>query len=277
MKTAQIKIKPLLKWVGGKFGQSEIISVLRNIYKPYREHHIYVEPFVGGMGSMMAVKPGRAYLNDSNPNLIRFYQAVRSGCQWQPEYKDFLEDQGYYSLRTIFNGELRSPYLTEDQFMTCFYLMNRAGYNGVWRVNSKGQVNTPEGKTKDSLSHVIKFPNLTPYRSILSTCSLTATDYSRFINYMTTQDRVFFYCDPPYDGTYSGYTKDSFNWQSQIDLATQLSLINQPVAVSNAATDRIINLYTELGFTVAFLKATRSVSCNGDRAKVNEMIATKNI
>ena len=85
----------------------------------------------------------------------------------------------------------------------------------------------------------------------------------------------FVYADPPYDVEFTSYAKEGFTWDDQVRLAEWLAKHPGPVVLSNQATERVVRLYTELGFTLRFLDAPRRISCNGDRAPAREVLATR--
>ena len=87
----------------------------------------------------------------------------------------------------------------------------------------------------------------------------------------------FIYADPPYDVEFTQYAKEGFTWDDQVRTAQWLTRHKGPVVLSNQATRRIVALYRQLGFTVQFLSAPRMISCNGDRTRAREVLATRNI
>ena len=87
----------------------------------------------------------------------------------------------------------------------------------------------------------------------------------------------FVYADPPYDVDFTQYSKEGFGWRQQVKLAEWLSKHPGPVALSNQATERIVELYTKLGFHLQFLDGPRRISCKGGRTPAKEVLATKGI
>ena len=85
----------------------------------------------------------------------------------------------------------------------------------------------------------------------------------------------FVYADPPYDVEFTQYSKEAFGWPEQVRLAEWLAKHDGPVVLSNQKTDRIVELYTGLGYDLEFQPAPRMISCNGDRTKAIEVIATR--
>lgn len=87
----------------------------------------------------------------------------------------------------------------------------------------------------------------------------------------------FIYADPPYDVPFTQYSAGGFDWNDQERTARWLAAHDGPVALSNQATDRIIALYSDLGFSVTYVDAPRRVSCTGDRQSAREVLATRNL
>jgi DNA adenine methylase len=85
----------------------------------------------------------------------------------------------------------------------------------------------------------------------------------------------FVYADPPYDVEFTQYSAEGFGWDDQVRLAHWLAALDVPVVASNQATDRILALYSDLGFKVETIQAPRRISCNGDRTPAREMVAYK--
>jgi DNA adenine methylase len=87
----------------------------------------------------------------------------------------------------------------------------------------------------------------------------------------------FVYADPPYDVEFTQYSKESFGWDEQVRLAKWLARHRGPVVLSNQRTERIVELYSGLGFDLTTRSAPRMIACNGDRTKAIEVIATRGV
>lgn len=155
-----------------------------------------------------------------------------------------------------------------------FYYLNRVGYRGLCRKSDKSGFNVPYGHYKKTiLNH-----DFTQYQKVFGLWQFSTFSYEDFIGGLLEelQPYCFFYVDPPYDDGFTNYS-GSFTWDDQVKLAEMLAALNSPVVASNKATDRIIDLYTRLGFVVEIISAPRRISSNGDRSNVDEILATKNI
>jgi DNA adenine methylase len=87
----------------------------------------------------------------------------------------------------------------------------------------------------------------------------------------------FVYADPPYDVEFTQYSKDGFGWEDQVKTAEWLAKHSGPVILSNQATERIVGLYQDLGYSLVYLKAPRRISCTGDRTPAAEVLAIRNL
>lgn len=266
-------ITPLLKWAGSKYRQTEIINRLRQHWEPYRDKgYTYVEPFCGGLGSIHRIMPDTAILSDLNPYLIRFYQVIQKG---NTIWYEWVRESSYAQLRDLFNEQLSPNFVLSDpHFLSVFYQLNHRSYNGLWRVNLRGKYNVPEGKNSKQRSHIARFPELKPYRDLYHGWSFTCQEWLSTI--VAAPPESFIYCDPPYDDGFVSYA-GGFNWDDQQELATIAASTHHPIVMSNRATERVIALYERLGFTIDVIPGNRSIAANGDRSKVNEVLAHKNL
>ena len=146
-----------------------------------------------------------------------------------------------------------------------FYFLNRTCYNGLCRFNSRGLFNTPFGKYK-TINYTRDF---TPYAPLLQEWRLTVGDFS--VLQVDADDLI--YADPPYDVEFTSYSAGP-PWEDQVRLADWLAAHPGPVIASNQATERILTLYREHGFTITLVDAPRRIACNGDRTPAPEMVAT---
>lgn len=258
-------IKPIIKWTGGK---RWLVPILRELFEPYCEDHIrLVEPFTGGMAIALGLNPKNALLNDINPYLINFYQQVKKGLKVNVKFNNSADC--YYSLRERFNELIQTKKYRTQEAASIFYFLIRTGYNGLCRFNNKGAFNVPFGQHRSILYR----KDFLEYRTILKNWDLSTGDFEK----LKLKHNDFLYADPPYDVEFTKYHSEDFIWRDQIRLAHWLSRHKGPVVASNQATDRIIELYQNLKFSVLTVEAPRSISCNGDRSSATEILAIKGI
>lgn len=262
-------LKPTLKWAGGK---RWLVSYLQTLEVLYHDRRL-VEPFCGGLSVSLGLCPQQALLNDINPYVINFYQCLQKG--FRIDHPMMNESAFYYSKRREFNWLTSVNPTTEDgkqskadRVSELFYYLNHTGYNGLCRFNKKGGYNVPFGKYK-AINYMTDF---TDYKETLSRWTFMCRDFE----VVPVSPGDFIYSDPPYDVPFRQYSKDGFTWDDQVRLANWLKNHDGPVVASNQATDRIIDLYSSLGFKVEKLKAPRMISCTGDRTKAEEILATRN-
>lgn len=257
------ELPPPLKWAGGK---RWLLPMLRPLWETHK-HRRLVEPFVGGMAIALGLLPDTALLNDRNPHLINFYSWLQNGL-WST--LDMLNDETtYYQHRRHFNELVRTGKEDSKEAAELFYYLNRTGYNGLCRFNSKGEFNVPFGKYK-TINYTHDF---TPYSYALANWEIRSGDFSD----LTLRADDFIYADPPYDVPFTTYSAGGFSWDDQLRLAEWLALHPGPVVASNQATERILDLYSSYHFKVEVLPAPRMISCTGDRTPAMEMLATRGI
>jgi DNA adenine methylase len=256
-------LAPPLKWAGGKRWQ---VPHLKSLWRRHA-HRRLVEPFCGGLAVTLGLMPQRALLNDINPHLVNFYAWLKRGLQI-----DILLDHNstvFYTHRARFNALLRDGGATSREAAALFYYLNRTGYNGLCRFNSSGEFNVPFGKY-ERVRYVKDFRT---YRTVLRSWRFALGDFER----LSIAPDDFIYADPPYDVEFTKYAKEGFGWDDQVRTAKWLAAHQGPVVLVNQATERICNLYSDLGFHLEFLSAPRRINCTGDRTPAREVIAVRNL
>lgn len=262
VESAPVTMRPPLKWAGGKRWQ---VPYLRPIWLGHA-HRRLVEPFCGGLAVTLGLSPRRALLNDANPHLIAFYRWVQRGLTITLPMEN--DEDLFYAHRDRFNRLLASGQGDTREAAGLFYYLNRTGFNGLCRFNRADQFNVPFGRYA-RISYVRDF---TPYRAVLAHWSFTHGDVSG----LALEDDDFVYADPPYDVEFTAYAKGGFSWSDQERTAERLATHPGPVVLVNQATPRIEALYGRLGYTIAYLRGPRRISCTGDRTPAREVIATRN-
>jgi DNA adenine methylase len=257
------QLTPPLKWAGGKRWQLPHLEPLWT----KENHRRLVEPFCGGLAVPLGLMPTRALLNDVNPHLINFYRWLKQGLTITFEMVN--DEKKYYQARTRFNDLLQLRGGKSVEAAGLFYYLNRTGYNGLCRFNSKGGFNVPFGTYK-TINYKTDFSDYVP---LLRNWAFTNTDFED----MPIEDDDFIYADPPYDVQFTTYSAGGFGWEEQERAAQWLSKHKGPVILSNQATPRIVKLYRSLKFTVKFLDAPRRISCTGDRTPAQEVLAIRNL
>ena len=187
----------------------------------------WIEPFLGSGVVALNVAPRRALLADSNPHLIRFYQAVKDGAVDGPRARRFLQREGrllvergqdhYYSVRDRFNT-------TGDPLD--FLFLNRSCFNGMIRFNKQGRFNVPFGHKPNRFApaYITKIVNqIECFRmaTFLFDWKFVCQDYRFTIR--EAREKDFVYCDPPYIGRHVDYY-DSWDEESEESLQEELKI-----------------------------------------------------
>ena len=256
-------LPPPLKWVGGKRWQLPHIQAFWHKHRSRR----LVEPFCGGMAITLGLSPERAIVNDINPHLINFYQWIQRGLVIDIRLRN--NRLLYNRYRQRFNDLVSAGGTDSKEAASLFYYLNRTGYNGLCRFNRKGGFNVPFG-THKSISYKIDFSQ---YKDAFKLYRFVNVDFE----HLTISADDFIYADPPYDVEFTQYAPNGFNWDDQVRTARWLAKHPGPVAISNQATSRIVDLYKSLGFVLYFVQAPRMISCNGDRRRAREVLAVKHM
>jgi DNA adenine methylase len=242
------------------------VPYLRELWAPHADRRL-VEPFCGGLAVTLGLAPRRALLNDVNPHLINFYRWTKRGLTIERPLENNAE--AYYGCRDRFNALVADGRAGGREAAALFYYLNRTGYNGLCRFNSRGEFNVPFGR----------YARL-DYRRDFSACQTAFRNWSfrsgDFEDVPLGPDD-FVYADPPYDVPFTRYARDAFGWEDQVRTAEWLAKHPGPVVLTNQATERIRRLYAGLGYRVTELAAPRRISCTGDRSYAAEVLAIRNV
>jgi DNA adenine methylase len=257
------QVTPPLKWAGGK---RWLVPFIQHAWNENRDLRL-VEPFCGGLSVTIGLLPERALLNDINPYLINFYLWLRRGLEINIDMKN--SSPLYYRYRDEFNRLIANGYKKDSKAAQLFYYLNKTGFNGLCRFNRQGKYNVPFGKH----TTINYSTNLKQYKSLFSCWEFKAGSYLD----LKINDDDFIYADPPYDVEFRDYTKHGFDWKDQVELVDWLSNHNGPIILSNAATERIVNLYKVSEYRLHFLQEKIKINATGRRISANVVIATRNI
>ena len=273
-----IKAKPFVKWAGGK---RQILDKLKS-HIP-EEFNTYFEPFVGGGALLFDLAPENAVINDSNEELINVFNVLCNDkkytkmCRYLNKFERKHNEEFYYEIRNIDRNKKKFNRLNDCKKAARTIYLNKACFNGLYRVNSKGEFNVPFGKkTKVNTYDGENLLNVHSYLT-LNNVNILCTDFEDAVS--TAREGDFVYFDPPYDSdtsTFNSYTEDGFNKDEQRRLAKVFKELDKngvKVMLSNHNTILIKELYKDYNFHV--IEAKRSINSNGKkRGKVEEVIIT---
>lgn len=258
-------LDPPLKWAGGKRWLAPKIKELFD-KEPRRR---LVEPFCGGLSVALHLQPDWALLNDINIHLINFYRQVQNPFfKTTIEYRD--DEELYYQHRALFNSALPGDEATA-LWAELFYYLNKTGYNGLCRFNKSGKFNVPIGRRKSPVAYITDWA---PYQIAFESFLFRIGDFATI---PLNSDHDFLYCDPPYDCEFTQYSPGGFTWSDQQRLISWLTDFTGPVLISNQATPRIVDLYSQHGFKLEQIDEPRRISCTGDRKASKTILASRNI
>lgn len=263
--------KPVLKWAGGK---SSLLPQLIHLF-PLKFNR-YIEPFLGGGAVFFALKSGfiPSLVNDYNTEIFILYRIIRDHPNELIRYLDILASK--YSEEFYYN--IRSCYPENDIEKAARTLfLNKTGYNGLFRLNSKGQFNVPFGKRTKCPSLYDKI-NILSVSNRFQKAKLENKDFEEIIN--ETGDGDFIYCDPPYEpisqtSSFNTYNSGGFSFLEQkrlFDVCKSAANRGAIVAISNSIAPSIVELYKNSAIYRVFAK--RSINSIGSgRGQVEEILA----
>ena len=274
--TTKTKSRPFLKWAGGKYRLTDEINRLL----PKRKQCL-VEPFVGAGAVFLNSYFERYILADINPDLIHLFNIVKQdvegyiqACKPVFFHPDANTESYYYTKRQEFNQ-------STDVFQRAvlFLYLNRFGFNGLCRYNSKNEFNVPFGAYK---THYFPEEELRFFAAKAQSAVFICADFQQTFQ-MANEDCVI-YCDPPYaplsqDSNFTNYSGNEFSIAHQCNLANlakdTVKQRNVQVVISNHDTPFTREIYQ--GAKIRRLKVQRSISqAPHKRVKVRELIAVFN-
>lgn len=262
---------PIVKWVGGK--RQLMFELLKNMPKEYNR---YFEPFIGGGALFFELQPDNAYISDMNEELINLYQVVRDNVG------ELITDLQKHDISKEYFMEIRNIDRTEEyenwsdvKKASRFIYLNRTCFNGMYRVNSKGEFNVPFGHYKNP--RILDENNLINCSNLLQRTEIKHADFSEILKKVKKGDFVYF--DPPYvplseTSSFTSYTKDGFDIDMQFklrDVCDELDSMGVKFLLSNSDTKLVNELYENYNIKKVF--ASRQINANADgRGKITEVL-----
>ncbi len=268
-------IPAFVKWAGGK-------KQLLEQFKPFfpKEVKRYFEPFVGGGAIAFYImkhhKPQEVYLSDINEELTNCLNVIRD------DVENLIKD--LIKLRKIHNKENYQKIRSEDPKLlsnltraTRFIYLNKTCFNGLYRVNSKGEFNVPMGSYKNP--SIVNEVELREISQLLKKATIQTSQFHETIKDAKKGDFIYF--DPPYyplnkTSSFTTYTKDKFLEKEQEHLARVFKELDKKgckVMLSNSDTKFVKDLYK--GYNISMVKATRMINSDATkRGKINEVVIT---
>ena len=289
------KVKPIVKWAGGK---SQLLDEIQKRYPKELGKRInkYAEPFVGGGAVLLNIlseyELDSVYISDINPELINMYISVRDDAtkviaflsDYEKEYLPLSNEERkiyYTNKRKYFNQKKKNGEL-DTEAGALFIFLNRTCFNGLYRVNRKGEFNVPIGAYKKPT--ICDQKNLLAVSKALKKVKIVCGNYKEAEKFI--DKNTFVYFDPPYrplnaTSSFTSYTEADFNDDSQKELAEfaeKLTKKGVKVLLSNSdpknedPNDEFFDdLYSSM--KVERVSASRMINSNANsRGKISELL-----
>ena len=294
-KSKIIELKPFVKWVGGK---SQLVDEIEKLLPLDIEQALnkYAEPMVGGGALFFSILSkydfDELYISDINAELINAYQAVKNDvnnliAKLNEMQMLFLpmDENGrkyfYYTVREKFNSTTLSNETATDKAAE-FIFLNKTCFNGLYRVNKKGQFNVPMGAYKNPT--ICDDENLRNISKALQNVTIVCGDYTLSKSFI--DKNTFVYIDPPYrpisaTSGFTSYNTDAFDDNEQLRLAKfidEINLSGARIVLSNSDPKNVNeedNFFDDLykNYKIHRVTASRAINSKGDkRGKINELL-----
>ena len=294
-KTHKVELKPFVKWVGGK---GQLVDEIEKMFPFDGENALtkYAEPMVGGgalfFNALSKYTFEELYISDINSELINAYTAIKQNVEaliarlneMQMTFLP-LDDNGrkyyYYNIRDKFNS-LELSERSSIEKAAYFIFLNKTCFNGLYRVNRKGQFNVPMGSYKNPT--ICDEENLRNIHIALQNVTIVCGDYTLSKSFI--DNNTFVYLDPPYrpiseTSMFTSYNVDAFDDNEQIRLAKfidELNAAGAKIVLSNSDPKNVNpedNFFDDLykSYRVHRVSATRMINSNAEkRGKINELL-----
>lgn len=273
-----LRAQPFLKWAGGK-------SQLLEQYEPFFPAEgggSYYEPFAGSGAVFFHLRSrqdfARYHLAEINAALITCYRVVRDAVDdllaRLREHQAQHAEAYYYHVRAWDRTPEWAEASDVERAARLIYL-NRTCYNGLWRVNSKGQFNVPIGRYKNP--DIANEDRLRAASAALQGVTLAVEDFEGVLRRAERGD--FVYLDPPYfprseTANFTSYSAQDFGVYEHQKLAlvyTELHRNGVRVMLSNSDTPFVRELYA--GFRIETVQGRRAINSKADkRGPVSELV-----
>lgn len=264
---APVKASPFLKWAGGK---GRLLGQYQGFFP--KRFNRYYEPFVGAGAVFFHLAPTHAVLSDTNPDLVACYQVLKNDVDALVELlrmyrhdKDF-----YYHVRALDVTELN-----QVQRAARMIFLNKTCFNGLWRVNRRGNFNVPFGDYKNP--KILDEENLRAVSAALQHVEIEQQPFDGVLEVARKGD--FVYMDPPYHpvsstSSFTSYSVDDFKPEDQRRLADTYRALSErgcKVMLSNSDVPFIRELYAD--FRIEQVWAARAINRDASkRGAVSEVV-----
>jgi len=263
------KASPFLKWAGGK---TELLpEILKRLPKSFGG---YWEPFIGGGALFFNVSPAVATISDFNEDLINCYRVVRD------DVAELITALKKHKNDPIHFAKVRKmqPWQLEPiERAARLIFLNKTCFNGLYRVNSRGEFNVPFGRYENP--RICDERVLNEASRALKNVAIECRDFRHLLYKVQPGDFVYF--DPPYvpvseTASFTSYSEAPFDQREQKALSQVFRALNDRgcyLMLSNSDTELIRRLFKN--FNIESLLVSRAINCNPNkRGKISELIIT---
>ncbi len=269
-----IKAKPFIKWVWGK---RQLISQFEKLYP--QDFNDYLEPFLWWGAVFFNLQREKSFLSDVNEELINVYKTIKTKPKKLITFLESLEysKEKFLEIRAWDREQNFQKKYSSLQRAWRFIYLNRTCFNGLYRVNSKGEFNVPFWKYNNP--DIIQRDNIINTSRLLNNtkAEIKLQSFEKVLTKAKKWDFVYF--DPPYDvlSTSANFTSYDSSWFWQ-DMQSKLAKVFRAldkkwvyVMLSNHNTPFIRELYKWFRFEI--VKARRNVNSNGSwRGEIEEVV-----
>lgn len=280
-------VLPVLKWVGGK---RQLLPIIRKYLPKISNTATYYEPFIGGGAVLFDLQPEKAIVNDINQELINVYQIIRDDvenliAELSRENKYANTSECYYKIRELDrNPDIYHKLSNIEKAARIIYL-NKTCYNGLYRVNSMGEFNSPFGRYKNpSIVNEIGLRAVSKYFREAN-ITFRNMDFEKALEGIKKGDFVYF--DPPYvplstTSNFTGYNESGFGFDEQERLKRLCDKLTDQgvhILLSNSDCEYIRNLFSDKKrYTIIEVKAKRSInSISSARGEISEVLIINHV
>ena len=272
-----MKIGPFVKWAGGK---NQLLDRLQE--RTPKIFGTYFEPFIGGGALLLDTQPKKAVINDVNNQLLNVYEQLRLDAEKVitilREYDAIpCDKERYYIMRSKYN-DIISTNVLDAECAAMVIWINKHCFNGLYRVNKKGEFNVPFNNKTGGVS--MDENNLRNIGKYLKTADIKILhgDFEIACSEVTAGDFVYF--DSPYvpineTANFTDYTKDGFSYEDHKRLASlfrRLDTIGAKLMLSNHDVPLVHKLYN--GFKIENIDVRRNINRDASKRVGKEVIIT---
>ncbi len=275
---------PFLKWAGGK---GQLLAQFERFFPKSLARRGYVEPFVGSGAVFFHIvatgRPARCTLLDANPDLINLYVQIRDHVEelipaltaHRAQHNGVSQEAReayYYGVRA------QKPDPGSVASAARFLYLNKTCFNGLHRLNSKGQFNVPIGSYVEP--RIFDPAHLRVVSNLLADVTIATTSFRDCERFISSGD--FVYLDPPYEplslsSSFKAYAKEGFSQADQTALRDMVARISPPTTwmLSNSTAPFIEELYAQPGMFKHHVLASRLINSKAaNRGKIAELLVT---